>query len=109
MIKSFENAQATTHTSAEAAMGMLGEMGKNWQAVVAEMADYTRRSFDDNSQTVQKLMTARSVEQAMEIQTAYAKRAYDDYLHQMTKISGLCAGIAKDALRPMEKAFLGGR
>jgi hypothetical protein len=37
------------------------------------MTDYSRRSFEDGMATFQKLAGAKSVPEAFEIQTAYAK------------------------------------
>jgi hypothetical protein len=47
--------------------------------------------------------------QAMEIQTGYARRAYDGYLHQLSKLGGLYAEWAKEAYKPVEKALQNGR
>jgi hypothetical protein len=52
-------------------------------------------------------VTAKSVEQAMEIQTTYAKRAYEDYMQQMSKIGAMYQNFAKDAFKP--GAFPGSR
>jgi hypothetical protein len=54
---------------------------------------------------MEKLLSAKSFEQAVEIQTGYAKRAYDEYMHQMSKIGGLYAELAKEAYKPVEKAM----
>ena len=88
---------------------MLGEWSKGWQAIAAEMTDYTKRSFEEGTATVEKLLSAKSVEQAVEIQTGYAKRAYDDYMHQVSKLGGLYAELAKEAYKPVEKALQSGR
>jgi hypothetical protein len=53
-------------------------------------------------------MSSKSVEQAVEIQTSYAKRAYDDYMQQMSKIGGLYASMAKEAYKPVEKILQNG-
>ncbi len=90
-------------------MKMFGEWNKGWQAIAAEMTDYTKRSFEDGSATFEKLLSARSLEQAVEIQTNFAKRAYDEYMHQMTKIGGMYAELAKEAYRPVERALQNGR
>lgn len=89
----------------DAAMKAFGEWNKSWQAIAAEMTDYTKRSFEEGTATMEKLFTAKSVEQAIEIQTGYAKRAYDEYMHQMSKIGGLYAELAKEAYKPVEKAM----
>jgi hypothetical protein len=109
MIKNFDDVQKLGQSNVEQAMNLFGEWTKGWQTVAAEMTDYTKRSFEDGTQTFEKLVSAKSIEQAMEIQTAYAKRAYEDYVHQMTKMGGLYTGMAKDAYRPVERAMKNGR
>ena len=66
-------------------MKMFGEWNKGWQAIAAEITDYMKRSFEDSTQTMEKLMSAKSIEQALEIQTSYAKRAYEEYMHQIRR------------------------
>jgi hypothetical protein len=53
-------------------------------------------------------MSSKSVEQAVEIQTSYAKRAYDDYMQQMTKIGGMYASMAKEPTSRREDSPDGG-
>jgi hypothetical protein len=109
MIKNFEDFQKIGQQNVDTAMKMMGEWSKGWQTIAAEMTDYTKRSFEEGTATVEKLMTAKSFEQAVEIQTGYAKRAYDDYMHQVSKIGGLYAELAKEAYKPVEKALQGAR
>jgi hypothetical protein len=86
-------------------MKVFGEWNKGWQTIAAEMTDYTKRSFEESTATMEKLFAAKSFEQAVEIQTGYAKRAYDEYMHQLSKIGGLYADLAKEAYKPVEKAL----
>lgn len=109
MIKNFEDFQKLGQQNVDTAMKAFGEWSKGWQAIAAEMTDYTKRSFEEGTATVEKLLTVKSVEQAIEIQTGYAKRAYDDYLHQVSKIGGLYAELAKEAYKPVEKALQSAR
>jgi hypothetical protein len=109
MIKNFDDFQKLGQQNVDTAMKMLGEWSKGWQAIAAEMTDYTKRSFEEGTATVEKLMSAKSVEQAVEIQTGYAKRAYDDYMHQVSKLGGLYAELAKEAYKPVEKALQSAR
>lgn len=85
------------------AMRMFGDWNKSWQTIAAEVSDYSKRSFEQGTQTVEKLLAAKSVEQAIEIQTSYARRAYDDYMQEMTKLGGMYANIARDAYKPLER------
>jgi hypothetical protein len=108
MIRNFEDMQKLGQTNVDSAMRMFGEWNKNWQAIASEMTDYTKRSFEEGTATLEKLMTSKSVEQAVEIQTSYAKRAYDDYMQQVTKIGGMYANMAKEAYKPVEKILQNG-
>jgi hypothetical protein len=105
MIKNFDELQKLSQNNVDAAVKAFGEWNKGLQAIAAEMTDYTKRSFEESTATFEKLLTAKSLEQAVEIQTGYAKRAYDEYMHQMSKIGGLYAELAKGAYKPVEKAL----
>jgi hypothetical protein len=105
MIKPFDDMQKLSQTNVDTAMKLFGEWNKGWQAIAAEMSDYTKRSFEEGTAAFEKLIGAKSVEQAVEIQTNYAKRAYDEYMHQMSKIGGMYASLAKEAYKPVERAL----
>jgi hypothetical protein len=105
--KAFEEMQKVSQANMDAAMKMWAEWGKSWQALAAEMTDYTKRSFEDGTATFEKLVSAKSLEQAFEIQTGYAKRSYDEYMHQVSKVGNMFASLAKDAYRPVERAMQG--
>ena len=109
MLKNIEDFQKFGQYNVDATMKMYGEWSKGWQAIAAEMTDYTKRSFEESSATFEKLLSARSVEQAVEIQSGYARRAYDGYLHQVSKLGGMYAEWAKEAYKPVEKALQNGR
>lgn len=107
--KPFEDMQKMNQASVDNAMKFMGEFGKSWQAIAAEMTDYTKRSFEDGTHTMEKLMSAKSMEQAFEIQSNYAKRAYEEYVAQMTKLGTLYTEMAKEAYRPLERSMQSGR
>jgi hypothetical protein len=105
MIKNLEDVQKLSQTNLDTSMKMWGDWTKSWQAIAAEMTDYTKRSFEEGTQTFEKLLGAKTVEQALEIQTSYAKKAYDEYMREMNKIGTMYTEIAKEAYKPVEKAF----
>ena len=83
-------------------MKMWGDWSKGWQMIASEMTDYSKRSMEDSTRTFESLMSVKSPEQAIEIQTGYAKRAYEDYVRQMTKFGMLYQDAAKEAAKPFE-------
>ena len=105
MIKGFEDIQRLSQTGLDATMKSFGEWNRGWQAIAAEMTDYTKRSFEEGSATWEKLAGARSIEQAVEIQTDFARRSYEEYMSQMSKIGSMYADIAREAYKPVEQVF----
>ena len=103
MINSFQDMQKFSQTNVDTAMKAFGDWNKSWQAIAAELTDFQKRSFEEGSAAMEKLMAAKSIEQAYEIQSSYAKRAYDDYMSQMTKIGSMYTNLAKDAYKPRRR------
>lgn len=75
---------------------------KGFQAIAGEASDYSKSSFEAGSAVVEKLASAKSFEKAVEIQTEYAKTAYEGFVAQATKIGELYADLAKDVYKPFE-------
>jgi phasin family protein len=105
----FDDFQKLGQQNVDTAMRLFGEWNKGWQAIASQMTDYTKRSFEESTATFEKLLSAKSLEQAIEIQSGFAKRAYDGYIHQMSKLGSMYAELAKEAYKPVEKAVQGAR
>ena len=105
MLKSIDDVQKLGQANVDTYMKGFGELNKSWQTLAAEMSDYTKRSFEDGTAAFEKLLSAKSLDQALEIQTSFAKRSYDEYMSQMTKFGTLYADIAKEAFKPFEKVL----
>jgi hypothetical protein len=84
------------------AMASFGVWTKNAQAIATELADYSKKYFEESAAAMEKLMGAKSLEKAMEVQSEYIKSSYADFMAQSTKIGELYAGLAKDAYKPFE-------
>jgi hypothetical protein len=69
------------------------------------MTDFTKRSFEDGAATFEKLFSARSVAQAVEIHSGFTRRTYDGYMHQLSRIGGVYAGLAKETCKPFEQVL----
>jgi len=109
MINSFQDFQKVSKVEMTDYMQAMGELNKSWQAIATEMTDYSKHSFADGVAAFQKLATAKSVPEALEIQTTYTKSAYEGYMQQMTKIGAMYQNLAKDAFKPFERVVQGSR
>ncbi len=105
MMKSFEDFQGFGKEGVEAYVASATAMTKGFQAIAAEAADYSRKSFEKGAQTVEKVLAAKSLDKAFEIQQGYAKEAYEAYMGEMNKLGELYIAAAKEAYKPFESKF----
>ncbi|MGU3493832.1 phasin family protein [Xanthobacteraceae bacterium A53D] len=90
---------------AEVALSSFSAFSKGSQAIAIEVADYTKASFELGTATLEKLLAAKSLEQAVEIQQGYMKASYEAAVAESTKLGELYSSLAKDAYKPYESAF----
>jgi hypothetical protein len=103
----FETIQKFGKSNVEATVTAFGAVSKGAQAIAAEGADYARKSFEQGTATLEKLLGAKSLEKAIEIQTDYLKTSYEGFVAQATKVGGLYADLAKTASQPFAAAIAG--
>jgi hypothetical protein len=108
MLDSFQNAnndvQKMGKDNFDAMVRSYGELNKGLQAIAARWTAFSKDAFEDATRTFEKLVGVKSFEQAIEIQSAYAKRAYDNWVAEATKIGEMYADVARVAYKPVEKA-----
>ena len=102
MLKNVDEMQKVGKDNVEAAMKAFGVTSKGFQAIAAEVTNYSKKSFEDGTAAVERLLGAKTLEKAIEIQSEYAKTAYEGFVAQATKLGELYAGLAKEAYKPFE-------
>jgi hypothetical protein len=102
MINSFEQIQKFGQNNLDAVMKAFGAFSTNAQAIATESAEFARKSFEHNTSTIEKLFGVRTLDKAIEIQTAYVKGAYDSLVSQSTKLGTLYSTLATESLKPFE-------
>ncbi|HEY4140148.1 MAG TPA: phasin family protein [Pseudolabrys sp.] len=102
MVKNFGDLQQVSKENVEVAMKSAETMSKGAQAIATELADYSKKSFEDGSAMLEKLFGVKSFEKAIELQTEYAKSSYEGFVAKATKISEMYAGLAKEGYKPFE-------
>ena len=102
-----EEFQKVGKDSFDAAVRAYGEANKGFQAIVSEVTNYSKKAFEDGTRAFEQLIGAKSVEQAFEIQTDYAKKAYDNHVAQMSKLGEMYVNLAVARTSPSRKPPLG--
>ena len=88
------------------AMTAFGAWTKNAQAIATEVADYSKKSFEDSAAAFEKLVGAKSFEKAMEVQTEYLRSSYEELVAETAKIGEPYADLAREAYKPFESVLM---
>jgi phasin family protein len=100
-----EEMQKFGKDSMEMAMNSFGAWSKSAQAIVTEVADYSKKTAEGSAAAWEKLLGTKSLEKAMEVQSEFLKSSYQDFVAEATKLGELYADLAKEAYKPFEGAL----
>ena len=102
--KASEDFQKISKDNFDATVRSYAELNKGFQAIAAKMTDYSKQAFEDATRAFEQLAGAKSFEHAIEVQSQYAKKAYDTWVAEASKLGEMYAAVARDAYKPVEKA-----
>lgn len=100
-----EDMQKFGKDSMDTTLNSFGAWTKSAQAIAAELADYSKKSVEGSAAAWEKLLGAKSMDKAFEVQSEYLKSSYQDFVAEATKLSELYVDLAKQAYKPFEGAF----
>lgn len=100
-----EDFQAYGKEQFDAAVQSATAYSKGIQAIALEISDYSKKSFEEGGAYFEKLAGVKSAEKAFEVQTDYAKTAYESFVAEANKLGEMYAALAKDAYKPFEGYF----
>jgi hypothetical protein len=95
--------QDAAQSGFEAATRSLGEVNRGFQAIAAEMTEFSKRRFEDVFRAWEQLLRARSFEDVVDVQARYAQRAVDAYTSEMSKLGEMYLDTARSASKPVEQ------
>jgi hypothetical protein len=93
-----EAAPAKTSPAGAAASADTSPVGL--QTIATAYRDYTRKSFADAQSFVEKLSGARSLDKAFEVQSEFAKQAYETFMADSWRIRALYGELVRQTFRP---------
>lgn len=77
---------------------------KGLEAIAAETTDYSKKSFEKSRVLFEKLFGVKKIDEAIQLQSDFAKSAYDDFLAYAAKIGETYSSLAKEAFKPINGA-----
>lgn len=98
----FEDLQQQSKEQLEAAAASAKNVTSGFQALATAYTDYSKKSFDDTKSFVEKFAGVKSLDKAIEVQSEFAKTAYETFVAESQKIVELYSDLAKQAYKPFE-------
>jgi phasin family protein len=81
-----------------------GELNKTFQTIAERWTDFSKQSFEDAIRAWQQMIRAKSPDQLLQIQSEYAKKAYDNWMAEVSKLDDMYSSVARDGYEPVEQA-----
>ncbi len=97
-----EEMQKAAQESIDTSVKSFAVVTKGVQAISAEVVDYSKKSFEQGSAAMEKLLGVKSLDKAIEVQSDYLKTAYEGYIAQLNKVGELYVDLAKEVYKPYE-------
>ena len=87
----------------EAAVESVTAATRGAEALSAQALAYSKKSWEDGVSAAQALASAKSVQEVIELQTAFAKTAMEAYLAEVTKATDTLSASVKDSFKPINE------
>lgn len=86
----------------EAYMKAANAAGKGVETWQSEFYSFSKQTMEDSIAATKALLGSKSIHEAFELQSDFAKSAFDSYVGQVTKLNEIALSAAKDAFEPFQ-------
>lgn len=103
--KSFSTLADFQKNSAEAMMTSAGVYARGVEGAASEQTAFVKESYEDTVSAAKAVGSAKSVQEAMEIQSDYLRQATEKNLGFVTKVADHWTTVTKEASEPLSKRY----
>ena len=101
-LKGYDAYLGYSKDTAEAVMKSATVAGKGAETINSEIYSFSKQSIEDTVAATKAVMGSKSVHEAFEFQTDFAKSAFESYIAELSKISELATAATKDSFAPFK-------
>jgi phasin family protein len=100
--KNYDQLLSYGRDTVEAYVKAANAAGKGVETLHSEFYSFSKQSVEESIAATKAIMGTKSIHEAFELQTDFAKSAFDSYVSQMTKVSEIVLSSAKDTFHPLQ-------
>lgn len=86
----------------EAYLKAANAAGKGFETYQSEMFAFTKQSVEDSLAVTKAVLGARSVHEAIQTQSGFAKTAFDTYVGEVNRLNEIALSTAKETFEPIQ-------
>ncbi len=105
LTRSMEEAAQFGQQNLEAVVASSKIAAKAHESVSAEVAAFSKKSYEDSLAAAKELTSSKSVSELVEKQTAFTKSAIEGFIAEATKINDIYATATREAFEPLNQRF----
>ena len=102
-LAALNEANTVSKKNLEAVIASVTAATKGAEALGAQAIAYSKAGFESQVAAARSLATAKSVQDVLELQTAFAKTAMEGYLAEVGKMSETLSAAVKDSVKPLNE------
>ena len=76
--------------------------GKGVETINSEVFSYARKSIEESMAATKAIMAAKSVDEAIQLQSEFSKSAFETYVDELAKFGDMALAAAKGAAEPLQ-------
>jgi phasin family protein len=102
-LAALNDANAQSKKNLEAVVASVTAATKGAEALGAQAMAFSKASFENQVAAAKSLTSAKSVQEAVELQTAFAKSALETYMAEMGRMTETVSASVKDSIKPLNE------
>lgn len=104
MLTQHESLQNLGKQGVDATRESFAVLSKGFQTIAAETTDYYKKSFESGSAFIGQLFGAKKLDEAIALQSEFAKQSYKNFVAHSTKVGELMTTLTAEVTKPVDKA-----
>ncbi|MHB8530977.1 MAG: phasin family protein [Caulobacteraceae bacterium] len=85
----------------EAVVASMTAAAKGAESIGARAVAYSKKTVEDQVAAAKTLSSAKSVQEVIELQTAFARSAFEGYIAEVTKMGEAFTASVKESVKPI--------
>jgi len=101
-VKNYDTVLSYGKDTAEAYMKSATLAGKGIESINSELYSYSKEAIEESIAAGKAILGSKSIHEAFELQTDFAKSAFESYVSELTKFSELVTSATKESFAPLQ-------